>query len=158
MNNPVYTRDRVSLLLSDAKRRPDIKALVDRIGEMTCDDIDNAVVPLAWYRDALKELKERQRVVEMLPALEQYADAMGEVTILPLATGETYRALEDITLDNSGLSLPIKNGDLLFRDLSGIWWLGSFPIQTPDRLAKLLMDSLGTMTRHEFSNMVLTQT
>lgn len=46
-----------SLLAYEAKRRPEIQALVDNIMNLSDDQIDAAVVPLLWYKQALKQLR-----------------------------------------------------------------------------------------------------
>ena len=147
------TRDLVTLLLSDAKRRPDIRALVDRIDEMTTEDINAAVVPLKWYRDALHLLKARGDNAAALTRAAALVEAMGPIVVKPEITGEAFRALEEKTIDNRGLSLVVKSGDLLFHD-GTMLWLGSFPILNQTQIR---MTSLGQMTRDVFAGMVLSE-
>ena len=147
------SRDPIALLLSDAKRRPDIKALVDRIDDMTTEDINAAVVPLKWYREALHLLKARNDNAAALTHAQALVENMGPVVIKPEITGEVFRALEEKTIDNRGLSLPVKTGDLLFHD-GTMLWLGSFPIFDA---TKIQMESLGQMSRDVFAGMVLSE-
>lgn len=44
----------------EAKRRPEIQELVDKVDQLTDADIDAAVVPLPWFRQALKLVREKK--------------------------------------------------------------------------------------------------
>lgn len=53
-------RSPIDLLIYESKRRPEIKALMKRAetGELTDDEINEAKVPLPWYRKALRQLRD----------------------------------------------------------------------------------------------------
>lgn len=51
--------DIVAMLKYEAKQKPNIQYLVDNILSMTTTDIENAITPLPWYKQALLILKNR---------------------------------------------------------------------------------------------------
>lgn len=129
-------RDMVSLLLSEARQKPVIAALVNRVGEMTMEDIDAAVVPLPWYRIALKKLKQREGHAEAATQAAAMADVMGVVEVVEtrgmiLRYSGPDTDLRPPAKGPAQMTIPIQHGDLLFFTPSETW-LGAYPIGNPN--------------------------
>jgi hypothetical protein len=147
--------DIVTMLESEARRRPEIAALLARCETLTDEDIDNAQVPLKWYRDALREARQRKTTQLAYEAIEKLAklQTVSEVTT---SENEKLGVWIEYTGDNfwakgrRGFEIEIKAGDWLFfpEDGSGAWLNQTFL----DRPAAQLKQSrkVGEGTRYEY--------
>jgi hypothetical protein len=116
----------IDLLLAEAKRKPAIKALVDKIHELTDEDIANAQVPLPWYRQALKGLKQQSSLKDFARDVDKHI-IHGSV---PNPDGEVFQWIggEDFLPSGPfGSLLQITHGKLLWLPTSGgVWFETSF--------------------------------
>ena len=125
MSVAINGRDVTALLKSEAKRRPEIQAMIDNIGQMSYSDIDRAKVPMKWYREALRKLK---RAEDGRIALQHTLKAMANnVVDSSVADIEgTIRRWEGgaefITVDRNG-GLEVRTGALLFFPKEGGVWI-----------------------------------
>ncbi len=119
-------RDMVQLLLNEAKRKPKIAELVDRVNSMTDADIDAADVPLPWFRIALKRLRGAESAMG-------YANLMGPIEERSETVGMVLRYIgPDVQFrPPKGLQIEIKTNDLLFM-ADNQTWLGSVALGMPD--------------------------
>lgn len=78
-------RDIVELLKYEAARRPDVAALVDRVSDLTDEDIGAVEVPLPWFRNALKVMRDRVRLADYSASLSI------EIVYTPDPIGEVWR-------------------------------------------------------------------
>lgn len=128
----MLNRDIVVMLRNEAKTKPVIANLVNRIDELSRADIDTSSVPLPWYRKALHELKNRNELASRMDAAEHYVDQMGGFTeVSHVGDIYVYGGPDFETKPISGLSISIRTGDLLFNDDTGLW-LGTMLV--PDDL------------------------
>lgn len=54
--------DIVAMLKYEAKQKPNIQQLIDNLPAMTTLDIQNAITPLPWYKQALLIMKNRMTI------------------------------------------------------------------------------------------------
>jgi hypothetical protein len=92
--------------------------LVDRVDDMTDEDIEAAQVPLPWFRIALRDLRDSRKVVE-LPEIPHEADPMG--TLVEWVSAEAF------IKTTARLEVEVKPGMLLWRpDTGGVWLESTF--------------------------------
>lgn len=102
----------------EAKVKPHIKELVDRVDDMTDADIEAADVPLPWFRIALKELRDERRKVEE-PEIIVEQDPMGTMV--------EWTGNEDFIKTTARLEVEVKPGMLFWRpDTGGVWFESVF--------------------------------
>jgi hypothetical protein len=125
-------------LAYEAKRRPHLQALMERAHLLTDEEIENADVPLKWYKSALYQMRERKRLAEAHRVMNE-----DTVTLDPNAVrggnaveglifevgaamtvyfGNKSRGTKQFIGD--GLPVEIQAGDLFFvlKDGSGVWY------------------------------------
>lgn len=141
------SRDPVALLRYEATRRPEIAALLARVHELTEEEIDNAQVPLPWYRQALKSLQKNNRVAALI---DQHvvngfsADPEGEIV--------TYTG-DEIWVTVRSTQLLLKSDTLLFFPTKGGVWIETLFIPTIDQ--RLLNGrGHGKGTRQKYREMI----
>lgn len=111
--------DAIKLLHYEATVKPDVKKLIDNLADMTDWDITNAVVPLPWYRDALRKMKAQIDHATMLASMDQsiidsqVSDPMGWI-----AWWDADDTL--IRLDRGELEIKF-NTAIWFPDTGGVW-------------------------------------
>ncbi len=119
-------RDPVQLLVAEARYKPDIADLIDRIDSLSYEDID-ALPILIWRRKALKGLKDRNSDGERKQQAERFADQMGEIKDRSPIRGSIQRYLgpETVMKPEHGLTLTLRHGELLFISDEGDVWCGT---------------------------------
>lgn len=134
-------QDIVALLAYEAKRRPEIQQAMDNIESLNEQDIENLVVPLPWYRNALRAMKIRKELEKLLghpTKITHTPDSWGLIAI--------YQGTN--TYLKAGVSsLEIITGfPVWFPDQGGVWvdtvWFPVIPsplvgITTGDRMTFL---------------------
>ena len=112
-------RDIVKMLESEARRKPAIAELLERAraGELTDAEIDEAVVPLPWYRKALKQacVRVADDNIEMV-RLDDGANSQPGTTVI-------YRGDNCWLKPQRGMKIEVRTGDLLFFPDSGGAWM-----------------------------------
>ena len=140
-------RDIVSLILSEAKRRPAIAELVARAHEMTDDEIATVKVPLPWYRKALKKLRDQKENAEF----ELYVLENSTEIITPDGGGAIYRytgMTDFIAVDRDG-QIEVKTGMLIWFPKSGGVWIDTLFSETIDpKLGQSIHVSNSTKTEY----------
>jgi hypothetical protein len=116
----------IDLLLAEAKRKPAIKALVDKIHELTDEDIAQAQVPLPWYRQALVCLKEKDSLRTLALDVDKHivhgAVPNPDGEVFQWVGGEAY-----LPSGPFGSLLMITHGKLLWLPAKGgVWYETSF--------------------------------
>lgn len=127
-------RDLVRLLEYEAKRKPKVKELYSRVLDLTEEEIDNADVPLPWYKKALKEVQRRNRVETNLAQfpLNHFSngDMIGTTVVF---TGQT----NFYSKGHSNFEVEIKTNDwLFFPDTGGVYFTHIFFSIIPDEFLK----------------------
>jgi hypothetical protein len=108
----------IGYLQYEARVKPHIKELVDRVDDMTDAEIDAANTPLPWFKIALKDLRDSRKVVEELPIPHDPN---------PMGTLVEWTGPEDFIKGSSRLEIEIKPGMLLWRpDTGGVWYEAVF--------------------------------
>lgn len=109
-------QDIVALLAYEAKRRPEIQQAMDNIDSLSDQDIENLVVPLPWYRQALRSMKARKEFEKLLnypTKITHTPDSYGRIAI--------YKG-ENTDLKHRASSLEIVTGfPVWFPDSGGVW-------------------------------------
>lgn len=146
--------DIVSLLQSEAKRRPIVAELLARVTTLTDAEIDAAPVPMKWYRDALRVARDRRAIEDIKAALDAYAKLCPAEHIETSAnlkngitleyTGENFWAIA-----RRGFQIEVKTGDLFFFPEDGGAWLNQTFFDSPPTRLK---DSrkIAEQTRYEY--------
>ena len=117
-------RDIVMLMLGDAKTKPHIAALVEKAYEYTDEEVESLVVPLGWYRNAIKEMRRRKAAEIAREAAEGYADNMGGAITLPVQTGDLvrYTGNDELTYrPERGMMIQINPGMHFFVTNEYVW-------------------------------------
>jgi hypothetical protein len=157
-------RDIVSLLQSEARRRPVVADLLARVDTLSDQDIEQAQVPLKWYKDALREARKRSQAVraeqEQAKLIDEYAKMAAENPLNPDDYKARANAKRGITLEYTGdnfwakcsgrTEFEIRTGDWLFfpEDGSGAWLNQTFFPHPPKQLAQ--SRKVGDHTQHEY--------
>lgn len=108
------------LIEYEAKRRPEIKELLDRVETLTDDEIENAAVPLPWFKQALRQV----RAVKQKELMDAYilANTVSDVVPDPLGSIAEYKGPDTYVQATSGMSIELKTGTLVwFPEDGGVW-------------------------------------
>lgn len=102
----------------EAKVKPHVKELVDRVDDMTDAEIDAANTPLPWFKIALKDLRDSRKVVEE-PEIPVDPNPMGMLV--------EWTSPEDFIKTTARLEVEVKPGMLFWRpDTGGVWFESVF--------------------------------
>ncbi len=138
--------DMVAMLAYEAKNKPDIKALVDKIHEMTIEDIQNAVVPLPWFRQALLLMKQREahaRLMARMNDVEIGKNADPKGWVARWHDTDTFINLE------RGSSVEIRTNTLIwFPEDGGVWIETIFSNMIDPRLLTLKQTEFMTKSQY----------
>lgn len=144
-------RNYVDLIKYEAKAKPAIKALVDRAVDLTDQEIDAAVVPLPWYRQALRMLRQQERQKRDGDAIVNATwgfteDPEGELAYFNLPTCF-------VKVSASG-AIEVKEGyPIFFPKKGGVWIDTVFCSTIPTEMVNLLRT--GTTTRSGYKQVIL---
>jgi hypothetical protein len=130
--------DMVKLLLSEAKTRPDIAALVDRVENLTDAEIEAIKVPLPWFRTALRRLRAQRGATTLAAYIEQHVVD----TLAPDPEGwlHIWKGGAEFLPLGRGTAMDVQDGEPLFLpDTGGFWLATAF---APDIPHSLLLGSL----------------
>lgn len=127
-------RSLTDLIRYEAKRRPEIAALVARAATLSDAEIAAAEVPLPWFRKALAQLRDeaaRAAVFRRVAAtIEQHVVAGTvpdpEGTLRRWQGGRTFLALD------RGGGVEVDDGALLWLPDGGGVWIDTIFARTPD--------------------------
>lgn len=133
-------RDIIGLLKSEAKRRPEIAALIEKVHGMTDAEIKALKVPLPWYRHALKlvrdmniQIEETGRLTDLIVKRTHivYLNDVGFGSMRQWAGPDTF-----ITVSKSGTSIELRTGQYVwFPESGGVWLDTVFSQQIDPQLA-----------------------
>lgn len=153
-------RDLVQLLESEARRKPDVAALLERArkGCISKAEIEEAPLPLPWFRKALNIALDRAETSRKQEIAKKELDAASEtIQVQQLAdsanlgigmtvvyTGETCWVKQP-----RGFQVEIKTGDLLFFPKEGGAWLNQTFFEKPPHSFKNFQ-IVEEQTRHEY--------
>jgi hypothetical protein len=147
--------DIVKMLESEARRRPEIAALLASCETLTDEDIDNAQVPLKWFRDALKEARNRKLTKLAHEALQEIAKANPVTEVTPSENDKRgiwleYNGANFWAKARRGFQIEIRTGDWIFfpEDGSGAWLNQTFMDKPPAQLKQSHKVAEGT--RYEY--------
>ena len=74
--------DIVAMLEMEALKRPIVAELLARAHSLSDADIETAQVPLKWYKDALRQARDRQKSAQVSTHIKQAAES--DLSILSL--------------------------------------------------------------------------
>jgi hypothetical protein len=120
------SRSPIDLLLYEANRKPEIARIVAELDDMDESAIDALLLPLPWYRDALRRLKRknaREQVGQIgLHDLDGHVvygvvpDPMGEIRVFTAPTCF-------VPIGKNRTLVEVQTGKLLwFADADGFWF------------------------------------
>jgi hypothetical protein len=136
----------IGKLMYEAKVKPAIKLLVDRVAELTDEEIDQAKVPLPWFRIALRKLRDQYK--GDIAHAQMYGivmDNLIESKNNDAGTCYLYDG-EPIFVKSSNLDMEVTTGTYLFTDGNKIW-----VHSTVCRMDKRLLDKfIGDMTYSQY--------
>lgn len=118
------------MLLYEAKIKPSIRDMVDRVHEMSHQDIDQLQVPLPWFKLALKQLKNKESTVDQEARIlanttfGETKDVMG--SIVQWTGSTTFIPL------SHAMKLEVTSGTWIFLPDVGGMWIGSSYSKTAD--------------------------
>lgn len=143
--------DPIQMLRYEASRRPEIAALVARGGLLSDREIDEAVVPLPWYRHALRALRDQERAAAAAAIFDESIRNQGlsEEPIRKEISGTIYEWTCDVTVKidrNNGLEQ--KAGKLFFMPFSGGVWYETVFTENIDPQIATHSVSIGDGTRN----------
>jgi hypothetical protein len=125
--------DMVKMLLSEAKKRPEIAELVGRAGTLTDAEIAAAKVPLPWFRIALRRLRDQHGADQLWQLIERFVvdsvapDPPGWLHIWQ--GGAVFLPLGRET------AMDVRDGEPLFLpDTGGFWLATAFSPNVPSVL------------------------
>ena len=132
-------RNIVSLLLNEARTKPQIAELVRTVPGMTAEEFEAVQTPLPWYKKALGELRRIEDNKATIERAQSLVDRMGEPQVIEPSRGfvvrytgvETHYTPPSRHKGGRPLPLLIKTGDLLFVTREETW-LGSLPMGFPN--------------------------
>lgn len=133
----------ISLLHYEARVKPEIKALVDRVDELTDEDIENAVVPLPWFRQALKLLRDQNAHNRNMDEIAKRANAIADLAIHstapdPLGHIAVWTDGDSYVFTSAQAQFLMTPGMLVwFPDSGGVWIGTLFTKYIDPRLAAL---------------------
>lgn len=141
-------RDIIQLLKYEANRKPEIKFLLDNVQFMSENDINQAKVPMLWYKKALLEVKKIHKfnVVKEF-VLSNVIDSTNED---PMGTilewiGNNY------FIKMGKTSIEISSGKLLWLpDTGGIWFETAFSA-TIDPIINEKTNSIGKSLKSAYT-------
>jgi hypothetical protein len=131
------------LLLYEAKIKPEIKALVDKVTTLTDQDIERAVVPLPWYRDALRQLREEERTKTLV------VTSIDGFMPNPMGTVAYWNQVSTFIKVTNRSSLEIKEGfPVWFPDGGGVWLDTVFCATIPQEFRSLTRSERMSKTQY----------
>ena len=120
------SRDILSLLYTEAKRRPAIAEMMQQVHGMSDDEIAALKVPLPWYRKALKLVRDLKVDSETRTTLT--ASIIKQTHLVYLndsgygATRRWDHGDEFIEVSKSGTAIELKTGQFVwFPESGGVW-------------------------------------
>lgn len=142
-----------AMLSYEASRRPEIAELLSRVEKLTDREIQEANVPLPWFRTALMQRRDAAitaAIVEKL-IVELPQDPLNLDTTIH---GEAYRYNgEDLWVKlskGSEMLTEIRGGTMVFIADDGRVWLGELFCAPMDSRIPPYLFPLGKMTRVEY--------
>lgn len=144
--------DIVKLLLSEARKRPDIAALCERAALLTDEEIATTVVPLPWFRQALRKLRDQRALEEAQRVISENPEAIVRGH-LPDPWGDMRRWVGvsrflQVERDNS---IEIVPGRLLWVPDTGGVWIGTVFSKIVDPAIEDGSVSIGRVTKSNFA-------
>lgn len=119
-----------ALLVGEARRRPEIAAMLEIIEHLSDNDIDTAVVPLPWYRTALKQLRNKKLAQQQAATFNASVDSAESLvtkgTMADMSGRQViYQGSEgwfSKEANGAGVSVMIPHGAHLFITDHGTFW------------------------------------
>jgi hypothetical protein len=120
-------RDMVSLLHSEARKKPAIAALIEQAAGMSEAEIDRLKTPLPWYRKALKMIHHNHFVAQTMA--QAAADLEGHVVTGfvgdPKGTMRVYSGESKFIKIDRGNLLQVECNTLIWFPFTGGVWIDS---------------------------------
>jgi hypothetical protein len=122
--------DIVKMLESEARRRPVVAELLSRAWSLSDEEIETADVPMKWFREGLREARNRAKQTMLADQIASYAAAHPETedqaTSVNLVNGMTVIYTGDVFYARSkggGSLFEVRTGDLMFFPETGGAWI-----------------------------------
>lgn len=125
-----------SMLEYEATRKPEIKDLLDRVMELSDQDIQDAVVPLPWYRQALMAMRaQRQHEKDQLTILGAVVTSVNPDPKGMIGYWEEPTQFVKVTKTSD---IEVKEGfPLWFPYEGGVWIDTVFCASIPDKMKRI---------------------
>lgn len=145
-------RDLVKMLEYEAKRKPLVGELWDRLPDLSDEEIDAASLPLPWFRKAFREARERFAVRALVDVARDNPIDPSEVSEGANVTkGWTAEYLGDTAffISSTGFSCEVMRTTwLFFPDDGGAWDGATFFADIPSAFKH--RRDINHQTRHEY--------
>lgn len=113
--------DLVEMLMYECKVKPAVAALVNQIDSMSHTDIENAVVPLPWYRTALLRLKDQNQSRAQEDRI--LANILYGVVPDPLGWMAEYTGDRSYFTITENSAIEVNTGTLVWFPMDGGVWI-----------------------------------
>lgn len=144
LNNPMRTLE--TMLLYEAKQKPQIQALVERVYQLTDQEINDAEVPLPWFRTALRQMRDRRLLEDALNTHTRHDRVPDpEGNMKEWIGGEAWLDI------GRGNQLLIRDGMLVWFPHTGGVWIESIFIARFDPRLVYQTRPAGRKTKSEYA-------
>ena len=123
-----FIRTEAQMLANEAKRFPKVAALLERVHLLTDEEIENADVPLKWYKKALRTLRDQTK--DKLASQQAFESKMLEFESyivdgsVPDPVGEVREWIGSETwLELDRGHILVQPGTLIWLPMSGGVWI-----------------------------------
>lgn len=133
-------RDIVKMIEGEARKRPELKLLIDKGVDLTESEIEAYKAPLPWFKKALKERKLRLAISTSV-SFGRQVDPMGKVG---------YWGGEECWVKiNDRSEILIKTGDAIWYSDSGELWIDTIKCKEfPDMFHRINFAITATKTQY----------
>ncbi len=137
-----------SLIEYEAKQRPEVKVLLDRVADLTDEEIEGAVVPLPWYKQALYQIRGKrvaEREAARMAALVEVGAILGTVPD-PMGFIAVYNGETCFMQVSHSSSIEVKTGMIVWYPLDGggVWIDSVFAKIIPKQLFNIPKEGVAT--------------
>ena len=112
--------DILAMLKYESTVKPEVAYLMNNIESISWDEIENAILPLPWYRIALKKLKTLKEQQKQQLYIED--NITWSTTPDPIGWMAEYTGIQQYFPVTNQFSIEVKSNTLVwFPDTGGVW-------------------------------------
>lgn len=140
-------RDMISMIKSEARRRPDLKLLIDMGCDLTDEHIRDYSAPMLWFKKALVAFRDQERMRVTTTNGDQTGWVHGFSSDY---MGSAFRWMVDSFIQVSDRSsVSITAGDWVWVDPNGSFWIDTIKCQAPPKEFQGMVGESCTKTRYQ---------